>query len=108
MITIEVTAHNGKPLPHSLSAEFGETGGTIGRSPENTLVLLGPDRKISRVHAAILCQSGSYALRDQGSLVPVVVNGEPLGNGREVAIKPGDKIGIAGYSMSVAPAPARQ
>jgi FHA domain-containing protein len=107
MITIEVTAYNAKPVSHRISAQFGEAGGTIGRSAESTLVLLDPDRKISRTHATLSCSPGGFVLRDQGSMVPVMINGEPLGNGRESTIKDGDEIRIGGYAMSVvAAAPA--
>src|SRR4030095_13803785 len=50
MITIQVTSYHDKPIAQSISADFDDKGGTIGRSPENTLVLLDPERKISRVH----------------------------------------------------------
>ena len=58
MITIEVTAYNAKPVSLPIRAEFGADGGTIGRSPGNTLVLLDPDRKISRTHATLLRGEG--------------------------------------------------
>jgi FHA domain-containing protein len=101
MITITVTAHNAKALSQPLSANFDESGGTIGRAPENTLVLLDPDRKISRTHATVSFRDGQYILRDQGSVVPVVLNQQPLGNGREAPIKGGDEIGIGAYTLGV-------
>jgi FHA domain-containing protein len=102
MITITVTAHNAKPAAHPLSANFDESGGTIGRAPENTLVLLDPDRKISRTHATIEHRDGAYVLRDQSSVVPVIVNGQALGNGFEASLKDGDEIRIGPYELRVA------
>jgi type VI secretion system FHA domain protein len=101
MLTITVTSHNAKPMDKPLSAEFGESGGTIGRAPENTLALLDPDRKISRTHATISYQNGSYVLRDQGSVVPTLLNGKPLGNGSESPIGNGDELRISGYVLQV-------
>ena len=101
MITITVTTLNAHAPPQPLAADFGEAGGTIGRAPENTLVLLDPDRKISRTHATVVARDGGYVLRDQGSVVPVLVNGRPLGNGNESPLGSGDEICIAGYTMRV-------
>jgi predicted component of type VI protein secretion system len=101
MITIQVTGYHDKPITHPISADFDDKGGTIGRAPENTLVLLDPERKISRVHASLSCVAGSFTIRDQGSMAPVVLNGQPLGNGREATVSPGDEIRIAGYVMSI-------
>jgi len=102
MITINVTALNAQALPQPLSADFGEAGGTIGRAPENTLVLADAGRKISRTHATVFFRDGRYTLRDQGSVVPVLLNGRPLGNGNESPLASGDEIRVAGYTMRVA------
>jgi len=108
MITITVTAHNAKPVAHPLSANFDESGGSIGRAPENTLVLLDPDRKISRTHATVAYRDGTYVLRDQGSVVPVIVNQQPLGHGREAPLKGGDELRIGAYTLAVASDAAAQ
>src|SRR5689334_16716984 len=94
----EVIGYHDKPLPQSIRADFDESGGTIGRSPENTLALLDPERKISRTHATITFSGGRFMLKDQGSIAPVVLNGQPLGNGNEASLAPGDEIRIAGYA----------
>ncbi len=103
MLTITVTAHNAQPVANPLSANFDESGGSIGRAPENTLVLLDPDRKISRTHATVTFRDGRYVLRDQGSVVPVMLNQQPLGTGRESPLKGGDEIRIGAYTLKVAP-----
>src|SRR5262249_45310856 len=104
-ITIEVTGYHDKPISQSIHADFDEKGGTIGRGPENTLVLLDPERKISRTHATLTFAGGRFTLKDQGSIAPVVLNGRPLGNGNEAPLAPGDEIRIAGYAMTVRGAP---
>src|SRR5512136_1465950 len=97
MLTINVTRYDNAPPSPPLGAVFGEAGGTIGRSAESTLPLADPKRVISRTHATVSYRAGSYVLRDQGSATAVVVNGQPLGNGRECSLAPGDEIRIAGY-----------
>ena len=106
MITISVTTLNAKPVAPPLAARFGKAGGTIGRSPDNTLALPDPDRKISRTHATIVFRDGGFALRDQGSVTPVVLNGEAIGNGRERPIAAGDEIRIGPYVLAVGAAAA--
>ncbi len=110
MISIEVTAHEGAPLPGRLAGEFDELGGSIGRTPGNNLVLPDPQRHISRTHASIVFRAGQYILRDLGSASPVILNGKALGKGNEAPIDDGDELCIAGYTLRVVaeprPAPA--
>lgn len=106
MLTLQVLTYNNVPLDSPVSAEFGEAGGTIGRSPESTLLLPDPDRVISRTHAVIERRDGRFVVRDQGSTVPVIVNGRPVGKGRDHPLAAGDELRIAGYVLRVdAPAP---
>jgi predicted component of type VI protein secretion system len=101
MLTITVVHFKDAPVESPASAEFREQGGTIGRSPECTLLLPDPDRIISRTHAVVVHQSGRFFLRDQGTTVPVIVNGRPVGKGRELPLGAGDEVRIAGYTMRV-------
>jgi FHA domain-containing protein len=101
MIRIEVTHYNGDRLPQPLFAEFGESGGNIGRAEGNALVLHDPTRTISRIHASITCRGGDYSIRSLGTAIPVYVKGQMLGNGREANITAGDEIRIGSYAMKV-------
>ena len=101
MISISVASYNGQAVAPPLSAQFDETGGSIGRADSNQLVLPDPERTISRVHAQVVFRAGAYAIVDRGSN-PVQVNGRPVGNGQEAAIKPGDELQIGGYVLRVA------
>lgn len=105
MIRLTVQSYNGAPLPQSLSAQFDELGGTVGRADNNQLVLPDPERSISRVHAQVVYRNGGFALIDRGSN-PVLINGRPLGNGVEGPIKDGDQLQIGGYLIQVAAAMA--
>ena len=109
MLTLRVVSYKDQPVEPAISAEFGEAGGTIGRSPESTLLLPDPDRIISRTHAVVECRAGHYVVRDQGSTVSVIVNGRQVGRGHEHPLAPGDEVRIAGYALRAEgpPAPAQ-
>lgn len=101
MLTITVISFNGIPLEEPVEADFADAGGTIGRAAESTLVLPDPDRIISRAQAVVAFRDGMFYVRDQGTTVPVIVNGRPVGRGREMALNPADELRIAGYIMRV-------
>ncbi|MEO8767164.1 MAG: type VI secretion system-associated FHA domain protein TagH [Nitrosospira sp.] len=101
IICIRVTSYNGAPPAQPLFAEFNELGGKIGRAEGNALVLHDPMRVISRTHASVEFRNGRYFVRNLGTAIPVYVNGQPLGNGRDAAVAPGDEIRIGGYTMNV-------
>jgi len=101
MLTITVVRFKDGPVGRPMAAEFRDEGGTIGRSPESTLLLPDPDRIISRTHAVVQRVGGKFVLRDQGTTVPVLVNGRPVGRGREYPLGPGDELRIAAYTMRV-------
>ena len=100
MISLTVLSHNGTPGDKRLTASFDELGGTIGRADTNQLVLPDPDRTISRVHARVVFRSGGYALMDVGSNA-ILINGEPVGSGRELPIKDGARVQIGGFVLGV-------
>jgi FHA domain-containing protein len=100
-IGIRITGCNGIPPSQPLLAEFNEMGGNIGRAEGNALVLHDPMRVISRTHASIEFRNGSYFIRNLGTAIPVYLNGQPLGNGRDAVIAAGDEIRIGAYMMEV-------
>jgi len=106
MLIITVVQFKDAPVDAPAVAEFREEGGTIGRSQECTLLLPDPDRIISRTHAVVSHQGGRFFLRDQGTTVPVLLNGRPVGKGREHPLAAGDELRIAGYTMRVTSARA--
>jgi FHA domain-containing protein len=101
MLTIKVISYKDAPVDQPIVAEFREAGGTIGRSPDSTLLLPDPDRIISRTHAVVSQESGRFVVRDQGTTVPVVVNGRPIGKGRDHPLAAGDEMRIAAYLLRV-------
>jgi len=101
MLTITVLSYNEVAVAPPVTAQFDEKGGTIGRSPDCTLLLPDPERVISRTHALIVLHEGRYMVRDQGTTVPVIVNGRAVGRGRDHPLTTGDELRIAGYALRV-------
>ena len=109
MITLTALSFNCQALA-GLSARFDELGGNIGRADTNQLVLADPERSVSRVHAQVVFRNDGYALLDRGSNA-VLLNDQPVGNGREVPLRDGDLLTVGAYLVrvsqgAVAPVPA--
>jgi len=79
---------------------FGVQGGSIGRSPDSYWVLPDPNFYVSSHHCEVEFIDGEYWLRDS-SRNGVFVNGskEPIGSGRRVPLRPGDRIRVAEYEI---------
>jgi type VI secretion system FHA domain protein len=95
-LILRVQTYQNQPTPALISKRFALSGGTLGRSPGNDLVLEDPSKYISRTHARVSFRDGHFYLADQGSN-PSIINGRPLGNGREAMLAGGDKIQIGEY-----------
>lgn len=101
MLKIRVVGFHGKPLTDNVWAEFDAKGGTIGRAPDNTLPLPDAERHVSRIHASVTCAAGEYAITDLGTVNPLRVNGQPLGQGNKAKLADGDELGIGDYLLAV-------
>src|SRR5688572_993713 len=99
MLRIEVTSFSGEKTVQPIAADFDETGGSIGRSDGNTLVLPDEQRHISRTQATITFRAGNYVLQDQGSATPTFVGGAAIGPGKEVTLRGDDEIRIGDYVL---------
>jgi len=100
MIHIAVITRQGAPAGQPIAADFGPNGGTIGRADTNTLVLVDPDRTVSRVHAQVLCRDGQYFVIDRGSN-PMQCNGVSLGSGKEAPLTDGARLVVGSFELSV-------
>lgn len=81
---------------------FSESGGTIGRGPENTWVLDDPEKYMSSQHTQIAFENGQYVLTDLSTNGTFVNgSGEPLGNGNKVNLNEGDRFAISDYEFVV-------
>ena len=80
---------------------------SLGRHPDNSIQLL--DKIVSKEHCTISFESGSYVLRDLGSLNGTYVNGERVSERHVLA--PGDEVALGASTCrfedsAAAPAPA--
>jgi len=100
MLTLRVTAVHGVAPTTVISATFNEQGGSIGRNPGVTLMLLDEARTISRLQAMIRYIGNQFFYDEQGSN-PSLINGVPVGTGKSVPLKHGDILRIAFYTLSV-------
>jgi hypothetical protein len=99
-MTIKIMSAYGRPFDGP-SAAFDEGGGTIGRRADCTLVVPDKRRHVSRIHALIVRAPDGFLLHDQGSYLPVRVNGMRVGYGQHVPICEGDTIQIGPFGMRV-------
>src|SRR5579859_821615 len=84
------------PTPEIQPVKLGDPIITIGRYPDNTVVLTHP--LVSRHHAQLeLLNSGAYRIVDLHSTQHVYVNGRPV---KVKLLSPGDEIGIGPFKFN--------
>ncbi len=82
--------------------EFGQAGGTIGRSLSSDWVLPDSERFVSSRHAGIDFRSGSYYIVDTSKNGVYVNDAEqPVGRGKPQRLFSGDRIKIGDYEIGV-------
>jgi type VI secretion system protein len=98
-LTLKVLNCRGRPAPEQ-SVRFDQRSGTIGRSPDNDLVLPDPENFISRRHAEIKYERGSYILTDTSLSGTVIDDCEPLIKSSSM-LRDGMRIQIGDYELGV-------
>ena len=101
VLILRALSYKGLPPIQPISAQFDEQGGTLGRAPNNHLVLPDPDKFISRGHASIIFADGRYFIEDSStggtfineSTVPLQQSKAPLSDG--------DRLRIGEYELLV-------
>ncbi len=100
-----VIEHAGKPVAAGPSALLAAPGGTIGRSPDNHLVLPDEQRQISRLQATVrFDEDGAAVLRNMSAVLPISVNGSTLVHEQEARVADGDRVEIGSYVLEAASA----
>jgi type VI secretion system FHA domain protein len=101
-LRLQIVSRHRQSLGERAAMEFGQNGGTIGRSLESDWVLPDGQRYLSSRHASIDFRSGSYYIVDT-STNGVYVNDsdQPVGRGNPQRLFTGDRIRIGEYEMSV-------
>jgi len=74
----------------------GENEVSIGRSPENALMIDNP--AVSHFHARVFNEEGRLMLEDFGSLNGTFVNGQRV---KMVTLKPGDSVAIGKHTIVI-------
>jgi len=100
-----VIEHAGRPVTAGPSAFLAAPGGTIGRSPDNHLVLPDEQRQISRLQATVrFDDKGVAVLRNMSAVLPIGVNGRTLQHEQEALVADGDRVTIGSYVLEAASA----
>jgi len=99
MIKITAVSYNNTPLSPPLSATFGRTGGTLGRSDENAFVLPDARHIVSRIQAEIRSDGTRHTISNLSRATPMMVNGSELNYGDEFPLKVGDEIQVGLYVL---------
>jgi FHA domain-containing protein len=100
-VRLTVLRFMGQAMQPPLAAEFGNSGGTIGRDASCTLVLPDPYKHISRVQADVSYAHGIFVITDRGSSNPVLKDGQEIGRNRQAPIGNGDLLTIGDYEVEV-------
>jgi type VI secretion system protein len=101
-LRLQVISRHRQGLGERGTREFGQAGGTIGRSLESDWVLPDGQRYLSSRHASIDFRSGSYYIVDTSTNGVYVNDAEaPVGRGNPQRLFTGDRIRIGEYEMSV-------
>jgi type VI secretion system FHA domain protein len=101
-LRLQIISRHRQGLGERAAMEFGQNGGTIGRSLESDWVLPDGQRYLSSRHASIDFRSGSYYIVDTSTNgVYVNESEQPVGRGNPQRLFTGDRIRIGEYEMSV-------
>jgi len=94
------------PAEQPPSAVFTSQGGTLGRAPDNDLVLPDPEKVISRAHAVVRFENGAYFLSDTSLAGTAIINrGIILHKDtpqNTVRLEDGDQLRIGDYELAAA------
>jgi type VI secretion system protein len=101
-LIVKVISYKGMPLAEEISAQFDEQGGSIGRSPDNRLVLPDPEKYISRLHATIQYQGGQYFIQDSSAAGTYLEQKGQLLEQARAVLTDGERLRIGEYELLVA------
>jgi type VI secretion system FHA domain protein len=101
-LTLKVLSFKNQPVTEIRPVFIDNTGGSIGRSDDNTLVLPDAEKFVSRHHAVISFKNGCYYLTDN-SLGGIYINSQeaPLKNATE-RLDNGMILRVGEYELAVA------
>ena len=87
-------------VPHSHT--WNQRGGTLGRAGNNDWTLPDPEQSISRCHARVRYEQGSYFLEDTSTNGILLGDGiTPMDTTTPHLLRDGEELGIGGYQIRV-------
>src|SRR5437764_6086620 len=69
----------------------------VGRAPDNDIVLVDPERSVSRWHAAISIDTGGVSIEDLNSSNGTFVDGKLVRG--QIRLKPGGMVSLGGFKI---------
>lgn len=100
-LILRAVSYKSLPPTIDISAQFNEQGGSIGRSPDNHLVLPDPEKFISRHHASIIFQAGQYFIEDSSSGGTYLNLKKQLLQKSQSVLENGERLRIGEYELAV-------
>ncbi len=100
-LTLKAVSYKGLPPLQAISARFDAQGGSIGRAPDNHLVLPDPEKFVSRLHARILFQNGGYFLQDSSTGGTYLAHKDLLLQQNQIALENGEVLRVGEYELAV-------
>ncbi len=100
-LILRAVSYKSLPPTIDISAQFNEQGGSIGRSPDNHLVLPDPEKFISRHHASIIFQAGQYFIEDSSSGGTYLNLKNQLLQKSQSVLENGERLRIGEYELAV-------
>jgi predicted component of type VI protein secretion system len=94
-----LNSYKGKEVTNGTSYSLDKATTTIGRAPENDIVLLDEEKVISRYHATVRYTNGTYTLIDNGSSNGTNVNGQPVDKQTPRTLQDADHVIIGDYEL---------
>ena len=92
------TLDPGVPYSHT----WNQRGGTLGRAGNNDWTLPDPEQSISRCHARVRYEQGSYFLEDTSTNGILLGDGiTPMDTATPHLLRDGEELGIGGYQIRV-------
>jgi len=100
-LILRAVSYKSLPPTIDISAQFNEQGGSIGRSPDNHLVLPDPEKFISRHHASIIFEAGQYFIEDSSSGGTYLNLKNQLLQKSQSVLENGERLRIGEYELAV-------